>query len=221
MSVTRTKHGSRRIAFLVFVVLLGAFAQAAASGAASFQPLGLGPAGGVQSFAWDVSADGSVVVGTSWVQDGPFFPPHAVRWVSGTVQDLGALNPNAHEAQALAVSDDGSRVVGWARGTSGFQRPFLWTAAGGMQELANVPGSDAIATDISRDGNVIGGQFYVDAEGSWHAFRWSGGVVTDLGFLPGGRDSKAQAVCGLGAAVAGSTVDSTGIQRAFRWQNGV
>ena len=145
---------------------------------ASFQPLGLGPAGGVQSFAWDVSADGSVVVGTSWVQDGPFFPPHAVRWVSGTVQDLGTLNPSAQEAQALAVSDDGSRVVGWSRGTSGFQRPFLWTATGGMQELANVPGSDAIATDISRDGSVIVGRFDVPAEGSWHAFRWSGGVVT-------------------------------------------
>lgn len=217
MSRPRRRNGSRRIVFLVLAALIGVLASAAAGGAASFQPLGLGP-GGVQSFAWDVSADGSVVVGTSWVQDGPFFPPHAVRWVSGTVQDLGALNPNAHEAQALAVSDDGSKVVGWARGTSGFQRPFLWSATGGMQELANVPGSDAIATDISRDGSVIVGQFYVDAEGSWHAFRWSGGVVTDLGFLPGGRDSKAGAVCGLGAAIVGSTVDSTTIQRAFRWR---
>jgi probable HAF family extracellular repeat protein len=229
-------HAVKRIRIALLILLaLALVVPAAASGSggsggggggtsttgASFQPLGLGPAGAVQSFAWDVSADGSVVVGTSWVQDGAFFPPHAVRWVSGTVQDLGALNPNAHEAQALAVSDDGTKAVGWARGTSGFQRPFLWTASGGMQELPNVPGSDAIATDISRDGSVIVGRFYVDAEGSWHAFRWSGGVVTDLGFLPsGGRDSEAGAVCGLGAAVVGSTVDSTTIQRAFRWRAG-
>lgn len=186
----------------------------------SFQPLGLGPSG-VQSRAWDVSADGSVVVGVFWGPAGSFFqPPHAYRWTAGAFQDLGTLNPDAQEAEAYAVSDDGSRVVGWSRGVSGFQRPFLWTQAGGMQELINVPGSDAKATDISHDGNTIVGSYFVDAEGSWHAFLWSGGVVTDLGTLPGGRDSKAQAVCGLGSAVAGSAVDSSGIQRAFRWRNG-
>ncbi|HXG94992.1 MAG TPA: hypothetical protein VNN73_21815 [Blastocatellia bacterium] len=185
----------------------------------SFEPLGLGP-GGVQSRAWDVSADGSVVVGTFWAQNGSFTPPHAYRWTAGIFEDLGSLNPNAQEAEAYAVSDDGSKVVGWARGLSGFQRPFLWTAATGMQELSNVPGSDAKATDISHDGSVIVGSFYVDAEGSWHAFKWTNGVVTDLGFLPGGRDSKGQAVCGPGTAVVGSTVDSVFIQRAFRWRSG-
>src|SRR5215216_5271743 len=186
---------------------------------ASFEPLGLGP-NSAQSRAWDVSADGSVIVGTIWAVDGFFRPPYAYRWTAGTFQDLGTLNPNAHEAEAYAVSDDGSKVVGWARGLSGFQRPFVWTAAGGMQELSNVPGSDAKATDISPDGTTIVGLFYLDAEGSWHAFQWKAGVVTDLGFLPGGRDSKGQAVCALGGAVVGSTVDGAGIQKAFRWQNG-
>jgi probable HAF family extracellular repeat protein len=196
--------------------------QRSLSATASFQPLGLGP-GGVQSRAWDVSADGSVVVGTFFAPDpsGFFFPPHAYRWTAGTFQDLGTLNPNAQEAEAFAVSDDGSKIVGWSRGLSGFQRPFVWTAATGMQELSNVPGSDAQARDISPDGSIIVGLFFVDAEGSWHAFQLSAGVVTDLGFLPGGRDSKAQGVCGQGAAVVGSTVDSTFIQRAFRWRNGV
>jgi probable HAF family extracellular repeat protein len=197
-------------------VAAAAPAQAASP---SFEPLGLGP-NSVQSRAWDVSADGSVVVGNFWAIDGFFRPPHAYRWTAGTFQDLGTLNPNAHEAEAYAVSDDGSKVVGWARGLSGFQRPFVWTAASGMQELSNVPGSDAKATDISRDGSIIVGLFYVDAEGSWHAFQWQAGAVTDLGFLPGGSDSKAQAVCALGGAVVGSTVDSAGIQKAFRWRNG-
>ena len=186
---------------------------------ASFEPLGLGP-NGVQSRAWDVSADGSVIVGVFWTENNGFFLSHAFRWTSGSFQDLGTLNPSAQEAEAYAVSDDGSKVVGWARGLSGFQRPFVWTAASGMQELSNVPGSDAKATDISPDGTIIVGSFYVDAEGSWHAFRWNNGVVTDLGFLPAGHDSKGQAVCALGGAVVGSTADSAGIQKAFRWRNG-
>ena len=197
---------------------VAAAAPAQAAGA-SFEPLGLGP-NSAQSRAWDVSADGSVVVGNFWAIDGFFRPPHAYRWSAGTFQDLGTLNPDAHEAEAYAVSDDGSKVVGWARGLSGFQRPFVWTAATGMQELSNVPGSDAKATDISPDGSMIVGSFYVDAEGSWHAFQWKNGVVTDLGFLSGGRDSKGQAVCALGGAVVGSTLDSAQIQKAFRWRNG-
>lgn len=196
-----------------------AAAPAAQTSGARFEPLGLGP-NSAQSRAWDVSADGSVVVGNFWAIDGFFRPPHAYRWTAGTFQDLGTLNPNAHEAEAYAVSDDGSKVVGWARGLSGFQRPFVWTAASGMQEVSNVPGSDAKATDISPDGTIIVGSFYVDAEGSWHAFRWQNGVVTDLGFLSGGRDSKGQAVCALGGAVVGSTLDSASIQKAFRWRNG-
>lgn len=221
MRVTGRRHGSRRIRMvLVVLAALGSVlvpATASASATASFQPLGLGPPGAVQSFAWDASAGGSVAVGTSWVQAGSAFPPHAIRWSGGAFQDLGTLNPNAQEAQALAVSDDGSKVVGWSRGTSGFQRPFLWTATGGMQELPNVPGTDAIAADISPDGSIVVGRF--DGGNGWHAFRWSAGVVTDLGFLPGGRNSKAEAACGLGAAIVGSTEDSNIIQRAFRWRS--
>jgi probable HAF family extracellular repeat protein len=212
------------LSFLVSIVLLfmvdaptSRIVEAATT--ASFEPLGPGP-NGVQSRAWDVSADGSVVVGTFWAPSGFAFPPHAYRWTAGTFQDLGSLNPNAQEAEAYAVTGDGSKVVGWARGLSGFQRPFIWTAATGMQELSNVPGSDAKATDISRDGTIIVGSFYVDAEGSWHAFQWINGVMTDLGFLSGGRDSKGQAVCALGGAVVGSTLDCAQIQKAFRWRNG-
>src|SRR5688572_13609039 len=112
---------------------------------ASFQPLGLGPAGipSVQSDAWDASADGSVVIGEYWEPNGPFFRRRGFRWRAATgMQDLGALNPNAIEVQPLAVSSDGSKIVGWARGMSGSQRPFLWTTTGGMQELVEVPGTD-------------------------------------------------------------------------------
>ncbi|HET7208959.1 MAG TPA: hypothetical protein VFI95_20450 [Terriglobales bacterium] len=196
---------------------------------ANFQPIGQGPkgSGSVFSRAWGVSSDGTVV-GTFVMPsaDGVSFQTHAYRWTEETsFQDLGTLNPSAQEAEAYAVSDDGSKVVGYSRGVSGYQRPYLWTAAGGMRELSKVPGTDAYASGISNDGSIIVGAFFVDAEGSWHAFRWNGKSVTDLGFLRKGHDrtktgtdSKGEGVCGLGTAVVGSTVNSSGIQTAFRWQ---
>jgi probable HAF family extracellular repeat protein len=173
-----------------------------------------------------VSVDGTVVGSfLTPSADGVFLQTHAFRWTEDTsFQDLGTLNPPNQAAEAYAVSDDGSKVVGWSTGVSGYQRPFLWTAASGMQELPKVPGSDAYASGISNDGSVIVGAFYVDGEG-WHAFRWNGKNVTDLGFLKTGHDkvktggnSKGEGICGLGSAVVGSTVNSSGIQTAFRWQ---
>jgi probable HAF family extracellular repeat protein len=207
---------SRKFAatFLCFTFSL-AVQLAPAQTSASFTPLGLGP-GGVQSFAWDAAANAPVVVGSYWVPNGPFFLQLAFRWDSGIFQDLGALNPNAPEAQGLAVSADGSKVVGWSRAISGYQRPFLWSAATGMKELSKIPGSDAIATDISPDGTIVVG-YFLDSTG-YHAFLWKGGKVINLGSFPGGHDSKAQAVCGAGAAAVGSALQSDLGQRAFRWQ---
>jgi uncharacterized membrane protein len=183
--------------------------------ATSFEPLGLGPAGvlSVESNAHDASADGTVVVGEYWEFVDPFFVRQGFRWQASTgMHDIGALNPAAPEVQPLAVSDDGSRIVGWSRGMSGSRRPFLWTAAGGMQELIEVPGGDATATDISPDGLTIVGYFFDNAPEQ--AFLWRDGAVTLLGTLPGETDSFALAVCGNGNAVVGTTRSIGG--RAFR-----
>lgn len=200
-------------AVLAFFYVVSAVPRAQV--ATSFEPLGLGPAGigSVQSDAWDASADGSVVIGEFWESKNGFFLRHGFRWEAATgMRDLGSLDPNAIEVQPLAVSGDGSKIVGWARGTSGFQRPFVWIAAGGMRELVEVPGTDAVASDISRDGRVIVGYFL---NGSYQAFQWRDGVVTALGFLANEPNSFARAVCGLGDVVVGSTQSAGGL--AFRW----
>jgi probable HAF family extracellular repeat protein len=68
----------------------------------------LGTLGGNESFAYGVSADGSVVVGYTDNAVGP----RAFRWTaSGGMQDLGTL-PFGNWSVAYGVSADGSVVVG-------------------------------------------------------------------------------------------------------------
>ncbi len=100
-------------AVLAFVLTLSAGPGAQSS--ATFEPLGLAPAGiaSVQSEAWRASADGSIIIGQYWEPSGSFFQRRGFRWEAATgMQDLGGLNPNAIEVQPLGVSADGSKIVG-------------------------------------------------------------------------------------------------------------
>jgi len=84
----------------------------------------------------------------------------AAQATAGEFQGLGGLPDAVVESNAVALSGDGSVVVGIAAST---EQPdaggeaFLWTKAGGMTRL-DVPG-DVIeqATDISADGLTVTG----------------------------------------------------------------
>ena len=133
----------------------------------------LGTLGGDESWAYGVSADGSVVVG--WARNAAG-RSRAFRWTeAGGMQDLGTLGGNS--SWALGVSADGSVVVGWAYNAAGYQRAFRWTAAGGMEDL-NITyahlltdGSELwTANAISPDGRYIVGKGYNDATERIEAF---------------------------------------------------
>jgi probable HAF family extracellular repeat protein len=128
----------------------------------------LGTLGGYWSYASDVSADGSVVVGWAWNAAGFH---RAFRWTaSGGMQDLGTLGGD--QSEALGVSADGAVVVGWAFNAAGFYRAFRWTASGGMQDLGTLGGDYSEAYGVSADGSVVvGGAFNADWQG--RAFRWT------------------------------------------------
>jgi probable HAF family extracellular repeat protein len=147
-------------------MLLGTSAASRAFAAASLTPLGDLPGGEFESFAYGVSADGSVVVGDSRSSD----LPEAFRWTSaGGMVGLGDL---LFWSGANGVNADGSVVVGYSFSASGLEA-FRWTSAGGMVGLGDLPTGEfnSFANGVSADGSVVVGQG-LSADGD-EAFRWT------------------------------------------------
>jgi probable HAF family extracellular repeat protein len=116
--------------------------------------------------ATDISADGAVVVGTSYVAGGS----RAFRWTA--TDGLVVLRENSY---ASAVSADGAAVVG---GDASARQAFRWTASGGWQLLGRLPGIESSAAEaISADGSLIVGDSNKAAEDG--AFLWT----SDSGML--------------------------------------
>jgi probable HAF family extracellular repeat protein len=120
--------------------------------------VGLGdlPGGAFRSYAYDVSADGSVVVGGSFSTSGF----EAFRWTqTGGMVGLGDLPGGGFESIARAVSADGSVVVGGSTTAAG-GKAFRWTQAIGMVELDVMPGAQTTsAGDVSGDGTIVVGWY--------------------------------------------------------------
>jgi probable HAF family extracellular repeat protein len=147
--------------WLLAVIL---FSVPAAPARADFIPLGFLPGGGMPSDATGVSADGSVVVGSSKYAAGTN-SFHAFRWTAaGGMVGLGFL-PGGGLSLARGVSADGSVVVGDSDSASGTEA-VIWDGAHGMRSLRDVliaQGDDltgwtlSVAVDISADGRTIVG----------------------------------------------------------------
>jgi probable HAF family extracellular repeat protein len=129
---------------------------------------------GVSGCAYAVSADGSVVVGQASSQ---LYPTAFIWTQAGGMQDLGTL-PGLPYSLATGVSDDGQVVVGFSSDfgvPSGdgsdwdfFQtfRPFVWTAANGIQDLNGILANAGVdltgitllgITGVSTDGQFVCG----------------------------------------------------------------
>ncbi len=119
------------------------------------------------SVAFDVSADGEVVVGFAWDGSGQNVP---FRWTEATgMVGIGVLDEQ-DDSYAHAVSEDGSVIVGESGG-----RAFIWTAQTGIRDLTDYLATDynldlqgyvlTNATGISNDGMTIVGMS--DHDDSW------------------------------------------------------
>jgi probable HAF family extracellular repeat protein len=218
--------------------LIALSALIATSASASFTPLGV--VDGLKVNA--ISADGVYVVGQYLDANGNI----AMRWdITGTdpLEDLGELPTGTIESEALAVSGDGSVVVGDSlvenpnNPNLDLTEAFIWEAGvmTGLGFLELSSGNDqSVATAISDDGAVVAGRSHVSNPGGPgkvnEAFIWEAGVMTGLGFLADdGNDyeSEALAMSGDGFVIVGRAKNtnpnnlSKSVDEAFRWEAGV
>jgi len=141
-----------------------------------------------------VSADGSTVVGSATflsIDDGT---TRAFRWraVDG-VQELGAV-AGGGRSTALAVSADGSVIVGEGRSAFGYDVGFRKEGDTDnlpvFNFLSSNPEPDAAVTAVSADGMILAG-YHRDDNDTVRSFVWEylgggTGQFTDLGvILPG------------------------------------
>jgi probable HAF family extracellular repeat protein len=201
-----TKHRS----LLVFILTgLGWFSP---SHAQSFRGLGDLPGGAYHSSVTAISADGRVIVGTSWSTRGN---AEGFRWENGTMSPFGGLQGLTLSSFPRSLSADGSIIVGTAYDNP--SRAFRWEN-GVMSYLGNLGNiyQPTNAYAISSDGSTIVG------DNSPEAFRWRNGVMIGLGDLPGGAfGSVATAVSADGGIIVGFSYSGSFSGEAFRWENGV
>jgi uncharacterized membrane protein len=122
---------------------------------------------------------------------------------------------------AVSVNADGSAVVG----NYYYGGAFLWTSAGGMQDLGRLPGQGgSVAADLSADGTTAVGNSYTWTTSTGytfqHAFRHTSALgMQDLGVLPGYDFSWATGVSGDGSVVVGECSTWVGgySTRPFLW----
>ena len=212
--------------FTLFSIILICFTQS--SIAASFQGLGALPGGSSFSIAYDISADGSTVVGRSYSETGL----QAFRWTSSSgMVGLGNL-PGASSgdfSEAYAVSADGSTVVGLA--TYNGSRAFVWTQPTGMFSLGGLPGGNPSnrANAVSADGSIVLGSGSVPG-GSFGNVLMPGHWTSDNGIFPGNgtiingfNAGEVESVSSDGSTIAvygSTTTNGYGAYRKnFRWHH--
>jgi probable HAF family extracellular repeat protein len=164
--------------------------------------------------ASDVSANGSVIVGTA---SSVIIDSEAFRWtVTDGMMLLGDLPGSSTLSEVNALSADGLVVVGGGN-LNLDEEAFRWTATDGMVGLGDLPGGIfySSAQGVSADGSVIVGisRSALVSE----AFRWtaSGGMI-GLGSLPGGQSSAALDVSADGSIIVGEGLFNSNAT-AFIW----
>ena len=164
--------------------------------------------------AYDISADGLIVVGNSHTQT--FDDWVAFRWTDDdNMVDLGYLTGH-NVSRSTHISGDGLTIIGDGYHYSVDDRDaqFIWTMATGM-ELLDVGGEVAA---ISFNGSVLAGKMD-HATARNEAFRRSGGSNTGLGFLATPDSNSQSAVSDMssdGSVIVGISF-TPDLFVGFRW----
>jgi probable HAF family extracellular repeat protein len=164
---------------------------------------------GVETKAWNISADGSTVVGQSYTTTGL----DAFRWTAaGGIVAIGNLPGSASEyGIANGVNADGSVIAGVGTTSTGAQHAFRYTAGTGAVDLGELAGGGelSVGDGLSADGSTVVG--HSQSASGQEAFRWTAAGMVGLGDLPGGSfQSVALATSSDGAVTARRGTPTTG-----------
>jgi uncharacterized membrane protein len=195
----------------------------------------LGSINNHESIAEDCSADGSVVVGTSLS-----VPERGFRWTEATgIVELETLFDPGKGAEAYAVSGDGMVAAGRSgccsanySAVEAVRWPSGALVAEGLGDLQQTPAPWSSSAGVSADGLVVVGGG--TKQGGVGAFRWSGGVMTELlpPLPPTPVVSSAMDASADGSVIVGASGEYTGTYsvgtpvysifdaRAFFWTAG-
>ncbi|MEP7051808.1 MAG: hypothetical protein ABJB12_15700 [Pseudomonadota bacterium] len=159
----------------------------------AFQGIGV-PSGDSQSFANNVSHDGTIVVGYSSV--GSTSPQHSLRWVNGVLTGI----PYSAGASCVATAADANGVV-VGRCYDGSSDSSYQYVNGTLTAISLAPNTGDIA-DISKDGKVSVGLAIVASNSSQQAFHRVNGSVSLLPKIDTDW-SRALGVSGDGSVIVG------------------
>jgi probable HAF family extracellular repeat protein len=184
--------------------------------------------GGYESYATGVNDSGQAAGFASNLIPDPFFgtQTRTFFWQKGVMTDVGTLGgPDSQPFVNIAINESG-QVVGSAFTNStpnpvtGFPTtdPFLWTKAGGMQDLGTLGGNLGGPEFVNNRGQVVGFS-NVAGDLTAHPFLWEKGVLTDLGTL-GGTDGAAIWINEAGDAVGFARTTGDVIYHAVLWKDG-
>ena len=189
---------------------LGATVAAIWTEAGGWQSLGWLDICGSRSTAYDISGDGTTVVGLGWKN----CSGRGFRWTqaTGMVELQSLVNGNN---RCSAISGDGSALGGFAQGT--FNRtPAYWDASTAGVVLD--PNFEGEVYGFNEDGSASVGTLYFGSGSTYDAFvRDAGtGVVTNLGSLHSNWGGSATDLSEDGSVVVG--YDVNGLSReAWVW----
>lgn len=163
--------------------------------------------------AFDVSDDGSVVVGTTAAA--------GFRW---TLDDgLVVINgPAVGSGTNVAVAGNGLEITADVLDANNKQHAALWQGGSTWDELPAFVSCDSFLLntyDINLGGDVVVGLAWI-AGCQAHAFRWDpiNGTV-DMGTTVPGRSSRANAVNDDGSVIVGWQDQASGQRRGAKWNN--
>ena len=165
-------------------------------------------AGPSYTHAYDISGDGSTVVGLSYGTQGCGTSTiRGFKWTAagGTVA-LPKFDAPSRASRANAVNYDGSVIVGWDDSNSGQRRGVQWrNGAPSLIRRNNLSVGEAL--DVSADGQYIVGQSNSSATNS-NDWLWSqSSGVQLLGALPGQDSGLTGALNDDASVITGQSLD--------------